>query len=37
MIRARAFLKVALLRLALSGRLRWSIALPVREWIGGGR
>jgi hypothetical protein len=34
--RARAFLGRALLRLALTGRVRWSIVLPIRNCIGGG-
>ena len=35
MFQARAFLSRSLLRLALAGRVRWSIALPLRERIGG--
>ena len=34
-IQARAFLSRSLLRLALAGRVRWSIVLPLRERIGG--
>ena len=37
MTRCRAFLGRSLLRLALAGRVRWSIVLPLREHIGGGR
>ena len=36
MSQARAFLSRSLLRLALAGRVRWSIVLPFRERIGGG-
>lgn len=36
MSRARAFLGRCLLHLALTGRVRWSVALTLRERIGGG-
>ena len=36
MSRTRVFLGRSLLRLALIGWVRWSIALPLRERIGGG-
>lgn len=37
MTAGRQALRRLVLRLALQGRLRWGVALPLRERIGGGR